>query len=286
MGKDILSAKKMIKVRGELMDLSRPKIMGILNVTPDSFYEGSRMTSEKIFLKRAEEMVNEGVDIIDVGGYSSRPGADHIEEAEEIKRVSGAIKSLRQNFNTYISIDTFRSNVAKTAIDCGADIINDISGGQLDNSMFDLVSEAKVPYIMMHMRGTPQTMRGLTVYDDLFAEMTKYFQERVKTLNDRGVEDVILDVGFGFAKSVDQNYDILRNLDYFEVLSRPMLVGVSRKSMVFKTLETTAQEALNGTTVLNTIALLKGASILRVHDVKEASEAIKLVHRTLNQGEN
>ena len=286
MGKDILSAKKMIKVRGELMDLSHPKIMGILNVTPDSFYEGSRMTSEKIFLKRAEEMVSEGVDIIDVGGYSSRPGADHIEEAEEINRISEAIKSLRQNFNTIISIDTFRSNVAKTALDSGADIINDISGGQLDNSMFDLISEAKVPYIMMHMRGTPQTMRGLTEYDDLFAEMTKYFQERVKTLNDRGVEDVILDVGFGFAKTVDQNYDILRNLDYFEVMSRPMLVGVSRKSMVFKTLETTAQEALNGTTVLNTIALLKGASILRVHDVKEASEAIKLVRRTLNQEEN
>lgn len=279
MAKDILSAKKLINVRGELLDLSRPRIMGIMNVTPDSFYSGSRMDSEKIWLSKAEQMIEEGATFLDVGGYSSRPGAADIPVEEEVKRVEKAVKSIRERFEVYVSIDTFRSEVANVAVDCGADIVNDISGGELDPGMFDFLAERKLPYIMMHMRGTPQTMRELTDYDNLLTEITDYFAAKLNILNDRGIDDVIIDVGFGFAKSIDQNYEILRNLDYFEVLGRPVLVGVSRKSMIFKTLGTDAAGALNGSTVLHTMGLLKGASILRVHDVKEAGEVITLVER-------
>jgi len=224
-------------------------------------------------------MISEGADMLDIGGYSSRPGADDIPVEEEVRRVKEAISSLRREFDIVLSIDTFRTEVAKVALDEGADIVNDISGGELDPKMFEFIADQQVPYIMMHMRGTPQTMRELTHYDDLLLEMIDYFQKKLDTLNEMGVSDVIVDMGFGFAKSIDQNYEILRNLDYFEVLSRPILVGVSRKSMIFKTLGTEASEALNGSTALHTISLLKGANILRVHDVKEVKEVIQLVKR-------
>jgi dihydropteroate synthase len=271
-----------INVGGQLHDLSDPKIMGILNITPDSFYAGSRLPDIEQTLQRADQMVKEGAWCLDVGGYSSRPGATDIPEEEEIERVVSPIKELRKTYpELIISIDTFRSAVAEEAIKAGANIVNDISGGQLDSKIIDMVAEANVPYIAMHMRGTPQNMKSLTHYDDLIGEMIKYFSTIRSVAYKKGISDLILDPGFGFAKTREHNFEILQNMEAFRVLDCPMLIGVSRKSMIFKTLEIAPDEALNGTTVLNTVALLRGANILRVHDVKPAIEAIKLTHNLI-----
>lgn len=260
------------------MDLSKPKVMGILNVTPDSFYAHSRKMELEAILKAATEMVEQGVDIIDIGGYSSRPGADDVPLSEELKRIEEPVRKLREQFPTIaISIDTFRSQVAERALKLGADIVNDISGGQLDERMYDLLQEVKVPYIMMHMKGTPQTMKQLNQYDDMLKEMMSYFAKKIENLTSRGVVDIVIDPGFGFAKDRSQNFELLHSLEYFKFLERPILAGLSRKSMIFKSLNISQGEALNGTSVLNTVALQKGASILRVHDVRPAVEAIKLL---------
>ncbi|WP_338794189.1 dihydropteroate synthase [Bernardetia sp. MNP-M8] len=252
--------------------------MGILNVTPDSFYEESRITTEKHILKKASQMLEEGATILDIGGYSTRPNADDISIEEEINRVVHPISAIKKEFpNAIISIDTFRSKVAREAINAGADLINDVSGGNLDNQMFETVANLKVPYILMHMRGTPQTMKTLTNYENIIAEMMTYFHNRIMTLKNYGVEEVILDLGFGFAKTIDQNYFLLKNLAIFEQFELPILAGLSRKSMIYKRLDIPVSETLNGTTVLNTIAIQNGAKILRVHDVKPAMEAIQLL---------
>ena len=258
--------------------LDRPRIMGIVNLTPDSFYGKSRVKRDDAIKKRVGTMLSEGADFIDLGGYSSRPGAAHVSEQEECDRILPAIRVILKNYpDTLISIDTFRSSIARIAYEEGASIINDISGGQMDEQMFKTISEIRIPYILMHMRGNPKTMDSLIVYDNLFKEMIIYFERKIKELNDLGVQDIIADPGFGFAKSLDQNYELLKNFTYFEVLGYPLLVGLSRKSMIFKLLDVQPSEALNGTTVLNTVSLLKKASILRVHDIKEAKEVVNLV---------
>ena len=266
-----------INCRGNLIDLSVPKVMGIINRTPDSFYDGGKTFSEKEILKQAEKMLSEGATFLDVGGYSTRPGADRISESDEIKRVVGAIETILKNFpEALISIDTFRSEVATKAVEAGAAIVNDVSGGTLDAEMFKTVSKLKVPYILMHMRGTPKTMTKLTDYENVTSEVLKDLSEKIANARAEGINDIIADPGFGFAKTREQSFQLLNNLELFQNLNVPILVGVSRKSMIYKTLETSAENALNGTTSLNTIALLKGASILRVHDVKEAMECVKL----------
>src|SRR5690606_2397136 len=266
-----------INCRGNLIDLSNPKVMGIINVTPDSSYDGGKTFSEKEILKQAEKMLSEGATFLDIGGYSTRPGAEEISENEEIKRVVNAVEIILKKFpETLISIDTFRSDVAKNAVEAGAAIINDVSGGTLDTEMYKTVAKLKVPYILMHMRGTPKTMAKLTDYKNVTIEVLKDLSEKIAFARAEGINDIIADPGFGFAKKREQSFEILNNLELFQNLNVPILVGVSRKSMIYKTLETTAENALNGTTSLNTIALLKGASILRVHDVKEAVECIKL----------
>jgi len=271
----IFSANKTLNVNGRLMNLATPKVMGILNVTPDSFYAGSRATDLTEILLRAETMIAEGADIIDVGGYSSRPGATDISEAEELQRVVPVLEALRNKFpQIVLSIDTFRSKVAQAALLAGANLINDITGGS-DPNMYP-VARGKAPYVLMHMRGTPQTMNQLTQYEDLLREMIEYFHVRIEMLKQAGVTDVIIDPGFGFAKTAEQNFQILQHLERFHILEKPLLIGLSRKSMIWRTLQTTPDHALNGTTVLNTIALQKGASILRVHDVKAAREVIML----------
>lgn len=252
--------------------------MGILNVTPDSFYDGGRYATEKQILDRVEDMVTNGAAFIDIGGYSSRPGAADIGEDEEIKRVIPAIHLIRKNFpSVIISIDTFRSSVARTAVEEGASIINDISGGSLDSTMFETVAELNIPYILMHMKGTPQTMNSQANYTNLLQEITDYFHSRIHQLHKLGVKDIIIDPGFGFAKTREHNFQLLNDLNLLHIFEKPLLVGLSRKSMVWKTLGIPSEDALNGTTVLNTIAALKGAHILRVHDVKEASQVLKLV---------
>ena len=251
--------------------------MGIINITPDSFYDGGKTFSEKEILKQAEEMLSEGATFLDVGGYSSRPGAEEISEAEETKRVVEAIEIILKNFSeALISVDTFRSEVAQKAVEAGACIINDISGGTLDANMYKTASKLKVPYILMHMRGTPKTMATLNDYKNVTIEVIKYLSEKISLARAEGINDIIIDPGFGFAKTRAQSFQVLNNLELFQNLGVPVLAGVSRKSMIYKTLETSAENALNGTTSLNTIALLKGASILRVHDVKEALECIIL----------
>lgn len=273
--------KKTLNLHGQLVDLSAPNVMGILNITPDSFYSDSRVQSEKEILIKAEKMLMAGATFLDVGGYSSRPGAKDISETEEIQRVSHATKAILKEFpQAWISVDTFRSSVAKAAIHEGACMINDISGGSLDKKMFELVAVSRVPYIVMHMQGTPQTMSSLTNYNNLLKDILDYFHQKVDLLQQLGVKDLVLDPGFGFAKTVDQNFSLLNYLDHFKLFGAPLLVGLSRKSMIWKTVEGTAEDALNGTTALNMIALLKGANILRVHDVKEAIEAIKLFSKT------
>jgi len=277
-----LSAKpKYINIRGKLFDLGVPKVMGIINITPDSFYEGSRVSSDEDVMRLAAEMISEGADILDVGGYSSRPYADDVAPEEEKKRVLGGIDVISRNFpGTVISIDTFRSDIAYEAVTrCGAHIINDISGGEADNKMFSLVKELNVPYIIMHMKGTPGTMQENPVYEDIISDILTWFGSRIVNLQSAGVKDIILDPGIGFGKTINHNFEILRRLGDFAITGLPILVGVSRKSMICKTLGITPDEALNGTSVLNSVALMGGADILRVHDVKEAKEAVKLVER-------
>jgi dihydropteroate synthase len=265
-------------MQGKIIDLSLPKVMGILNVTPDSFYDGGKYNQETELLKQAEKMLAEGADFLDVGGYSSRPGATDISIEEELGRIIPVIKILKKEFPlAIISVDTFRSQVARAAAAEGAGLVNDISGGQLDPMMFETIASLRVPYIAMHMRGTPQTMNQLTDYDNLIKEELDYFHQKLNQLQAAGVSDLIIDPGFGFAKTTEQNFELLNHLDGLSVLEKPILVGLSRKSMIWRTLKTNPESALNGTTVLHTLALLKGASILRVHDVKEAKEVITLV---------
>jgi dihydropteroate synthase len=276
----IFSVNKTLNAGGKLIDLAQPKVMGILNLTPDSFYDGKKFNDEKAILTQVEKMLGEGADFIDVGGYSTRPGAEEISVDEELRRVLPAIKSILKNFpEAIISIDTFRSQVAKEAMEVGAVMVNDVSGGGLDEKMFSTVASLQVPYILMHMRGNPQTMTQQTNYDNLIKEVIDYFHSKIFQLQNLGVKDIVIDPGFGFAKTAEQNFEILNKLDQLQILGKPILVGISRKSMIWKTLKTNAQEALNGTTALNTIALLKGASILRVHDVREAKETILLMNK-------
>ncbi|AWG26712.1 dihydropteroate synthase [Flavobacterium kingsejongi] len=267
-----------INCKGQLVDLTTPKVMGILNVTPDSFFDGGKYKEEKEILTKVETMLADGATFIDIGAYSSRPKADFVSESEEISRLQPIVALVVQHFpDTLISIDTFRSEVARVAIENGAALINDIAAGNLDANMFSVIAKYKVPYIMMHMRGTPKTMQDFCQYDDLVKDILFYFSEKITEARSWGINDIIIDPGFGFSKTLEQNYEILQKLELFKVLELPILVGVSRKSMIYKTLETSAANALNGTTVLNTLALTKGANILRVHDVKEAMESLKLM---------
>ncbi len=268
-----------LNVRGRLLDLSKPLVMGILNVTPDSFYAESRMKTEEAIRRRVRQIVEEGGSMIDVGAYSSRPGADDVSADEEMARLKRGMKIVREEAPEIpVSVDTFRADVAKMCIEeLGADIINDISGGELDKEMFHTVAKLGVPYILMHMKGTPQTMQEAPHYDDLMKEVMLYFSEKIQQLRDLGQKDIILDPGYGFAKTLDHNYELLVHQEMLSIFELPLLVGVSRKSMIYKLLGCTPDEALNGTTALNTIALQKGASILRVHDVKEAVEVVRIV---------
>jgi len=271
---------KSINCKGELIDLRSPKIMGILNLTPDSFYDGGKYTSEKEILLQIEKMIDEGATFIDIGGYSSRPGAKHISEKEEVLRIIPVVNSLIKHFpNILLSIDTFRSEVAKQSIDSGACMINDISAGNLDSKMFETIANLQVPYIIMHMIGTPQNMQNNVEYDNLIKDIIYFFSKKINALRELGVNDIVLDVGFGFSKTLDQNYELLQNLNLFKNLDLPILTGISRKSMLYKLLNITPKEALNSTSVANTIALLQGANILRVHDVKETMETIKIVKK-------
>ncbi len=267
-----------LNISGELLDLSTPRVMGILNVTSDSFYDGGRYLKPEDALNQAGRMLEEGASIIDVGGYSSRPGAEHISEEEELKRVIPAIRAIKSGFSdARISIDTFRSEVARAAVQEGAALINDISGGQADNLMLSTAARLGVPYIGMHMRGTPKTMTRLTEYEQVTRDLAHYFSDMKARAIAEGITDLIIDPGFGFAKTQEQNFQLLQELDHLSWLELPVLVGVSRKSFIYRTLERTAEEALNGTTVVHTLALLKGAHILRVHDVSEAQDCIRLL---------
>ena len=267
-----------INCAGTLIDLNTPKVMGILNQTPDSFYDGGRYSNPKAVLDRVEQMLFNGASFIDIGGYSSRPGALEVSEQEVLNRVIPTINTVVKAFpDAVISIDTFRSAVAKAAIDSGAAMINDISGGDRDPEIYRVAARHQVPYILMHMRGTPQTMSTLTDYDNVVMEVTQDLAKKLKQIRPHGVNDLIVDPGFGFAKNLAQNYTLLGKLDHLKLLNTPILVGVSRKSMIYKLLQTDPENALNGTTAANTIALLKGASILRVHDVAPAIEVVKLV---------
>jgi dihydropteroate synthase len=282
MAKDtFLNRKTTLNAKGKLIDLSRPSVMAILNITPDSFYNYSRASSVDDALFKTEKFLQEGATFIDIGAYSSRPGADEISTIEELERIIPVIEAVNQRFpEAIISIDTFRAEVALQGVQAGAHLINDISGGQLDEAMFKTVAKLDVPYILMHMKGTPQTMQIEPHYDDVLLEVTGYFVQKIAALRALGVKDIILDPGFGFAKRRIHSYELLNHLEDLRIFGLSILVGVSRKSMIHKFLNTSPEEALNGTTVLNTIALLKGASILRVHDVREAMECIKLVEKT------
>ena len=267
-----------LNIRGELVNLSTQKVMGILNVTPDSFYDGGYYNSNAKILKQVEKMIRDGATIIDIGGYSSRPGADDIVEKIELDRVIPTLKDCKKYFpKTYFSVDTFRSKVAEECINNGADIINDISGGNLDNNMMKVVGKYQIPYIIMHMKGNPSNMVKKAKYDDIIRELIGYFSKKINDASKFNIKDVIIDPGFGFAKNISQNFELLNNLDFFKNLKMPLLVGLSRKSMIYKTLNIKPDKALNGSTVLQTISLIKGANILRVHDVKEAVECIKLI---------
>ena len=272
-----------INVGGKLMDLGEPQVMGILNVTPDSFYSASRKNTEQEIADRVQAILAEGGSMIDIGAYSSRPGADDVSAEEEMNRLRGGLKILRDIApDAVVSVDTFRADVAKMCVEeYDVQIINDISGGELDARMFDTVAALGVPYILMHMKGDPQTMQNGPHYDDLLAEMLRYFSSKVLQLHELGVKDVILDPGFGFAKTLEHNYELMNRMQDLQVLELPMLVGISRKSMIYRLLGTSPEEALNGTSVLNTLALLKGASILRVHDVKAAVEVVQIVKKML-----
>lgn len=265
------------------LDLSTPVVMGILNVTPDSFYDGGKYTTETAVIRRIHQIVEEGAGIIDVGAYSTRLGAAFVDEQEELGRLSWAVELVRKYYpNLPVSIDTFRAGVAREIVSClGEVIVNDISGGTLDENMFDFVAETGVPYIMMHIQGTPQTMQQNPVYEDVVREVRQFLTERIAVLNAKGFDNIILDpgFGFGFGKTLAHNYELMSGMDTYQDLGYPLLVGISRKTMIYKLLGGTAQDALNGTTVLNTIALLKGANILRVHDVKEAVETVRIVQQ-------
>lgn len=267
-----------INCKGALIDLTIPRVMGIVNITPDSFFDGGKYKSEKDLLRQVEKMLFDGADFIDVGAYSSRPNAVFVSQEEELNRILPVITLLVQYFpDILLSIDTFRSAVAKAGIEHGAALINDIAAGSLDDKMFEVIGALNVPYIMMHMRGTPQTMQQFTNYDDIVKDILFYFSEKIHQARSHKINDLIVDPGFGFSKTIEQNYELFQKTELFQILELPILVGISRKSMLYKLLGTTAQEALNGTTVLNTIALTKGANILRVHDVKEAVETVKIV---------
>lgn len=271
-----------LNLKGRLVEYSRPAVMGILNVTPDSFYAGSRVTGTVELHRRVERMLAQGADIIDVGGYSSRPGADDVSPGEEMERVRRGVEAIRRvSADIPVSVDTFRADVARHAVlDWGADIINDISGCAIDSGMFPTVAELKVPYILMHMRGTPATMQTMTDYEDVTADVVAELSGLMHQLELAGVADIIIDPGFGFAKTLDQNYELMRHLPQIaQLLGKPVLVGISRKSMITKLLSVTADEALPGTVALNTFALLNGASILRVHDVEAAVQAVRIVSR-------
>ncbi len=270
-----------INCKGQLIDLSIPKVMGILNVTPNSFFDGGKYKNESEILSQVEKMLNDGATFIDIGAYSSKPNADFVSEEEELQRIVPIVNLILENFpETLISIDTFRSEVAQACIENGAAIINDISAGNLDDKMLETIAKYNVPYIMMHMRGTPKIMQIMTNYENIVKEMLFYFSEKVAKARSLGINDLILDPGFGFAKIVEQNYEVLQKMELFNTLELPILVGFSRKSMIYKSLNSIAEEALNGTTVLNTLALTKGAKILRVHDVKEAMECVTLYTKT------
>ena len=275
------SRKYLINCRGSLLDLSQPRIMGVLNVTPDSFYDGGRYFQEKAVSEQLDKLIVEGADIIDVGGYSSRPGADHIPISEERDRIRPVLDLIRKKHpGQIVSVDTFRAEIAREVVeDYQVDIINDISAGEMDPPIFDAIAELQVPYIMMHMKGTPQDMKERAHYEDMMKEIMDYFSGKYDQLRKLGVNDIILDPGFGFGKTVQHNYQLLYNLNQFKIFELPVMVGISRKSMIYKTLDITPDESLNGTTVLNTIALMNGANILRVHDVKEAREVIALVEK-------
>ncbi len=276
--------KKTLNIGGRLLDLSVPRVMGILNLTPDSFFDGGRHHTVDGALQQTERMLKEGADIIDLGAYSSRPNAEDISAEEELSRLIPALQQIRKEFpEAVLSVDTFRSEVARAAVAEGAQIINDISAGTLDPEMFKTTAGLKVPYILMHMRGTPQTMQSQTDYKNVLNEVLDYFITKVQHLITLGITDLIIDPGFGFAKTTAQNFELLNRLETFRMLGFPVLAGVSRKGMIWKTLEITPEEALNGTTVVNTIALMKGARILRVHDVKAAKEAVRLVSKLNNQ---
>ena len=266
-----------INCNGKIVDLTHPKVMGILNCTPDSFYDGGKYKDEIQLLDQAEKMLNAGVDFIDIGAYSSKPNAEFVTEEQEVKRMIPVVELVLRHFpETLISIDTFRARVAKESVEAGAVIVNDIAAGGLDDAMMETVGKLKVPYIMMHMKGNPQTMVNLVHYDDIMKEMLFYFSQKIDEARSYGINDIIIDPGFGFAKTLEQNYEVLNKMELFKMTGLPLLAGMSRKSMIYKLLGITPQEALNGTTVLNTIALSKGANILRVHDVKEAVETVKL----------
>ena len=266
-----------LNIKGNTLDLSSPKIMGVLNVTPDSFYDGGVYSNEKKILLQVEKMISDGADIIDIGGFSSKPGAKTISVKEEEKRVIPIIKLINNTFNKIIiSVDTFRGEIAEKSLNEGASIINDISGGNLDKNIYQIANKYRVPYIMMHMKGVPANMQANPKYENINYEIIKDFSYKIDLAEKKGVCDIIIDPGFGFGKSIEHNYQILNNLKLYTVLKKPILVGISRKSMIYKLLKTDPSKALNGTTSLNTIALINGANILRVHDVKEAKEVIKL----------
>lgn len=273
----VFNSHPLINCRGKLLDLSTPKVMGILNITLDSFFDGGKFTEEKAIIDQAGKMLSEGADILDIGAHSTRPGATDIPENEELNRLLPAIAAIRNKFpDAILSVDTFRAKVAEACISAGASIINDVSGGEQDEKMFETVARLNVPYILMHMQGTPQTMQENPVYKDVTAEVNGYLLKKLTSLRGMGVKDIILDPGFGFGKTVEHNFSLLRNLEAFTLHGCPVLAGLSRKSMICKTLKVNPEKALNGTTALNMVALMNGASILRVHDVKEAIETIKL----------
>lgn len=270
-----------INCKGKLVDLQSPKVMGILNITPDSFYDGGAYQADRTILNQIDKMLSEGATFIDIGAYSSRPNAVDISTDEELKRLIPVLELIDSRFgkDILISVDTFRSKVAHEALSLGVSMINDISAGQIDSNILDVVAQHQVPYIMMHMKGNPQTMKTLAKYDDVVLEVKKYFSEKLQLAREKGINDIIIDPGFGFAKTIDHNFELLDKFELFKDFDLPLLCGISRKSMIYKTLNTSADKALNGTTALHSLALNKGANILRVHDVKEAVECIALINK-------
>ncbi len=279
--KSFLSPKTFLRIKGKLLDLSHPKVMGILNTTPDSFFDGGRYQNENAIIERCDTILNTGADIIDIGAYSSRPGAIHISEEEEWERLERTLNIIRKKHSeAVISVDSFRSDVVRKAVEYfAADIINDISAGNMDDKMFDTVARLQVPYIMMHIQGNPQTMQQNPYYENITTDILKYFATKIQKLKLKGVADIIIDPGFGFGKTIDHNYELLSHLDDFKITELPVLVGISRKSMIYKFLDIDIENALNGTTALNMYALQKGAKILRVHDVAEAVQTISLFEK-------